>query len=137
MNRGAGWVGSSERALKPARKVLKKRRAPRERGRMGTSLSLPPHLALDGRAVHHFKLRHRLALVVRVRARARALAPPHLQLHVFDLNSHEQEVNLPHDAIAQVILSLGVLELDVEAVLDADFHLDRRVVLGGYRDVPD
>jgi hypothetical protein len=36
-----------------------------------------------------------------------------------------------------VILSLGVLELDVEAVLDADFHLDRRVVLGGYRDVPD
>ena len=51
-------------------------------------------------------------------------------LHVFDLDAHQQEVDLADDHVLQVVLRLVVFELDVEALLDPHFHLDWVVHLG-------
>mmetsp|Transcript_1081 Transcript_1081/g.2535 ORF Transcript_1081/g.2535 Transcript_1081/m.2535 type:complete len:252 (+) Transcript_1081:258-1013(+) len=80
--------------------------------------------AAHGRAVHYFVLGQRLALVVQVGARAGGLPAPYLDLHVLELDAHQQEVYLPHNGVQQAVHPLPVLKLDVEAVLDAHLHLD-------------
>mmetsp|Transcript_13364 Transcript_13364/g.56509 ORF Transcript_13364/g.56509 Transcript_13364/m.56509 type:complete len:371 (+) Transcript_13364:1152-2264(+) len=111
------------------------------RGRQVVRRQEQPHryaLPPDGRAVHDLVLGDGLALVVRVRPRPGALSPANLNLHVLDLDPHEQEKYLTHDDIFKVVLGLGVLELDVQAVLDANLHLDPRTVeLRRYPGVPD
>ena len=87
-------------------------------------------LAAHGRAVHDLELGDRLRVVVHLRARARGLAADDRELHVLDLDADEQEVDLADDDVVQVVLRLVVLELDVEALLDAHLHLDRVVDLG-------
>lgn len=147
-------------------------------------------LTSHGRAVHDLKLGDRLALIVLIRrcsercvslqsvteylersawvARrtcSRRFSPDDAQLHVLDLDPHEEEVDLADDDVLEVVpwrsgrqrgvshqgeikrpararealaarreaswrtgtdsLCLVVLELDVEAVLDANLHLDR------------
>ena len=59
----------------------------------------------------------------------RAFSAPDLELHVFDLDAHQQKEDFAHDDITQVVLRLGVLELDVQTVLDAHLHLDAGVYL--------
>ena len=65
---------------------------------------------------------------------------------MFDLDAYQQEVDLADDDVLEVIpafalamnratppchvLRLVVLELDMQAVLDTDFHLDRVVAVG-------
>ena len=44
-------------------------------------------------------------------------------LHVLELDAHEQEVDLANHGVPQVVAPLVVLELDVQAVLDAHLHL--------------
>ena len=88
-------------------------------------------LAAHGRAVHDLELGDCLRVVVHLRARARGLAADDRELHVLDLDADEQEVDLADDDVVQVVLRLVVLELDVEALLDADLHLDRRVRFRG------
>mmetsp|Transcript_9119 Transcript_9119/g.35591 ORF Transcript_9119/g.35591 Transcript_9119/m.35591 type:complete len:366 (+) Transcript_9119:1141-2238(+) len=101
------------------------------RGRQVVRRQEQPHryaLPPDGRAVHDLVLGYGLALVVRVRPSARALSPANLNLHVLDLDPHEQKKYLTHDDVLEVVLGLGVLELYVQAVLDANLHLDPRTV---------
>ncbi len=71
-----------------------------------------------------------LALVVLVGGGARGLAADDAELHMLDLEAHEQEVDAADDNVLEVVLALAVLELDVQAVLDADVHLDAAVHLG-------
>lgn len=48
---------------------------------------------------------------------------------MFDLQPHKQEVYPANNDVLEMVLGLGVLELDVQAVLDTDVHLDRAVSL--------
>lgn len=79
----------------------------------------------------YFEAHERFALVVLVRGGARGLAPDDAQFHVLDLESDQQEVDAADNNVLQMVLALGVLELDVEAVLDSHVHLDAAVDLGG------
>ena len=49
---------------------------------------------------------------------------------MLDFDAHEKEINLATDDIVQMIASLFVLEFDVEAVLDSNFHFDWFVYAG-------
>lgn len=80
--------------------------------------------------VTDLKAHQRLALVVLIGGRTGRLPSYDAQLHVLDLEPHEQEVDPAHYDILEVVLALGVLELDVQTVLDADVHLDGAVHLG-------
>ena len=82
---------------------------------------LPSH----GRAVHNFIFAQRRRLGPRIRPGPRRLAPPDLELHVLEADADQQERNAAEDDVGEVVAGLVVLELDVEAVLDADLHLDR------------
>lgn len=73
----------------------------------------------------------RLTLVVLVGGGAGGLAADDAQLHVLDLEAHKQEVDAADDDVLEVVFGLGVLELDVQAVLYPDVHLDARVHLRG------
>ena len=55
------------------------------------------------RAVHDLELGDRLALVVLVGWGARCLAADDGELHVLDLDAHEQEVDLADDDVLQVV----------------------------------
>ena len=108
----------------PVAHVLVRRRQVVRRQEQSHRYALPPH----GRPVHHFVFRNRLRLVVRVGPDAGALSSSNLNLHVLDLDPDQQEKDLTHDDVFKVVLRLGVLELYVQAVLYADFHLDPGVV---------
>ena len=56
-----------------------------------------------GSPVHDLELSDRLALVVLVRRGTCRLATDDGELHMFDLDAHEQEVNLADDDILQMI----------------------------------
>lgn len=73
-----------------------------------------------------------LALVVLVRRHARGFATDNAQFHVLDLQPHEQEVDPADNDVLQMILALAVFEFDVQAVLNADVHLDDTVGLRGH-----
>lgn len=49
---------------------------------------------------------------------------------MLDLEPHKKEINTANDDVLEVVLGLGVLELDMQAILDADIHLDRAIGLG-------
>lgn len=49
---------------------------------------------------------------------------------MLDLESHEQEIDAANNHILEMVLGFGVFEFDMQAVLDADVHLDRAVILG-------
>ena len=55
------------------------------------------------RAIHNLKLGDRLALVVLVGRGARRLAADDGELHVLDLDAHQQEVDLADDDVLQVV----------------------------------
>ncbi len=78
----------------------------------------------------YLKAHQRLALVILVRRDARRLAPDDGQLHMLDLQAHEQKVDAPDNDVLEVVLALRVLKLNVQTVLDADVHLDGAVALG-------
>mmetsp|Transcript_20253 Transcript_20253/g.56432 ORF Transcript_20253/g.56432 Transcript_20253/m.56432 type:complete len:285 (+) Transcript_20253:549-1403(+) len=61
---------------------------------------------------------------------AARFAPNHTQLHVLDLDAHEQEVDLAADHILQMVHASVVLELDVQTILDADLQLDSGIDRG-------
>lgn len=48
---------------------------------------------------------------------------------MLDLDAHQQKVDLAHNHIPQMVLGLVVLKLNVQTVLDAHLHLDRRTQL--------
>lgn len=48
---------------------------------------------------------------------------------MFDLQPHEQEIDAPNNHVLQVIFRLGVLELNMQTVLDPNIHLDRAIRL--------
>lgn len=48
---------------------------------------------------------------------------------MFDFETDEQEVDAADDDVLEMVLALAVLELDVQAVLDTDVHLDAAVHL--------
>jgi hypothetical protein len=60
-------------------------------------------LTAYGCAVHNLELGDRLALVILVRWRACCLAPDDRELHVLDLNSNQQEVDLADDDVLQMV----------------------------------
>jgi hypothetical protein len=60
-------------------------------------------------------------------ARADGLPADDAELHEFDFDAHQVEVDLAQDAVLEVELGVGELKLDVQTLLDADLHLDRRV----------
>lgn len=78
----------------------------------------------------HLEAHQRLTLVVLVWRRPGGLPPDDAKLHVFDLQPDQQEVDPPDYDVLQVVLALGVFELDVQAVLNTDVHLDAAVHLG-------
>lgn len=80
--------------------------------------------------ITHLESHQGLALVVLVGGGAGGLAADDAELHVLDLEADEQEVDAADDDVLEVVLALAVLELDVQAVLDADVHLDAAVHLG-------
>ena len=82
--------------------------------------ALPPHR----RPVHDLVLGDRLVLVEGVGSTPRGLPLDYCNLHVFDLDPHQKEIYLAHDHVFQMILGLVILELNVEALLNADLHLD-------------
>ena len=43
---------------------------------------------------------------------------------MFDLDSDEEEVDLAHDDVFQMVFAFVVLEFDVKAILDTNFHFD-------------
>ena len=45
---------------------------------------------------------------------------------MFDLNSDEEEIDLAHDDVFQMVFAFVVLEFDVKAVLNSHFHFDAR-----------
>ena len=87
-------------------------------------------LATTRTAIHDLKPDERLTLIILIRTDARRLAADDAQLHMLDLQADEQEIDAPDNHIFQMVLALAVLELDVQAVLDADVHLDAAVRLG-------
>mmetsp|Transcript_20229 Transcript_20229/g.50586 ORF Transcript_20229/g.50586 Transcript_20229/m.50586 type:complete len:303 (-) Transcript_20229:133-1041(-) len=93
--------------------------------------ALPTH----GSAIHNLVFGDGLTLVVRVGTAARALPPPNLHLHVLDLDPHQQEEDLTNHHVLEMVLGLGVLKLDVQAVLDAHLHFDGVVDLGRHAGV--
>lgn len=86
--------------------------------------------AARGAAIHNLKAHQRLAFVILVGRGAARLAADDRQLHVLDLEAHEQEIDAADDDVLEMILAFAVLELDVQAVLDADVHLNAAVELG-------
>mmetsp|Transcript_53545 Transcript_53545/g.138411 ORF Transcript_53545/g.138411 Transcript_53545/m.138411 type:complete len:245 (-) Transcript_53545:301-1035(-) len=86
-------------------------------------------LASHWRSIHDLKLCDCLALVVRICAGTGGLALDDGNLHVLDLYPHQQEEDLAEHHVLQVILRAVVLELDVQAVLNPNLHLDRVVRL--------
>ena len=49
---------------------------------------------------------------------------------MLDLQPDQQEIDPPHNHILQVVFTLAVLELNVQAILNPDVHLDAAVGLG-------
>ena len=95
------------------------------------------NLAAHGGAVHDLELGDVVALIEGVGTRAQGLALDDHNLHVLDLETDEQDVNLAHHDVLEIVLRALVLELDVQRVLDADLHLDRIVQLRSRDDVLD
>ena len=83
---------------------------------------------LDRRAIHQLKLSQCFALSGGVGALAHCLFPHDAELHELYLDPHQVEAHLAQDAVFQVVALLVELELDVEALLDAHFHLDLLVL---------
>lgn len=48
---------------------------------------------------------------------------------MLDLEPHEQEVDSANNHILEVVLGFGVFELNMQAVLNSNVHLDRAVGL--------
>lgn len=107
---------------------------PKRRGQLKPAQEQPnrDRFAPHRRAIHDLKLGDRLALVVLVGWGARGLAPDNGQLHMLDLDTHEQEIDFAHDHVLEVVPRLVVLKLDMQTVLDADLHLDRVVAVRGH-----
>ena len=80
----------------------------------------------DWCSIHNFKLAEGFVLCHPLPC---LLALDNRKLHVLNFDAHQQEVNLADDNIVQVVLGLVVLELNVEAILDAHFHFDAVVDL--------
>ena len=91
-----------------------------------TQLSRPQR-----RGESYFETDQRFALVVLVWCGPCRLPPDDAQLHVLNLETDEQEVDATDDDVLEVVLALAVLELYVQAVLDADVHLNAAIHLGG------
>jgi len=43
---------------------------------------------------------------------------------VFDLYSDEQEIDFAYDDVFKMVFALVILELDVKAILNSNFHFD-------------
>ena len=69
-------------------------------------------------------MRLTLSLIVRVGRVARRLAANDCELHMLDFDSHEEKVDFAQDDVFKVVLGPVVLELDVQAFLNAHLHLD-------------
>ncbi len=80
-------------------------------------------LSSDRSAIHDLILGQGLILIPCMRSRSNGLAPPDLYLHVFQLDPHQQEVDLANNCVLHVVLVLVVLKLYVQAFLDAHLHL--------------
>jgi hypothetical protein len=63
---------------------------------------------------------HVLRLVVHVRTRPSCLSLDDGELHVLDLDAHQQEVDLANNHVLQMVLGLVVLKLDVQTILNPD-----------------
>ena len=90
--------------------------------------------------IHNLKPHQRLTLIILIRRRPRRLPPNNTQLHMLNLQPHQQKVNPPHNHILKMVLALTILELDMQAILNADIHLDaalrlRRHLVGVHPDV--
>jgi len=68
-------------------------------------------------------------LVVLIRRHTARLAPDDTELHMFDLEPDEQEIDAPDNNVLEMVLALAVFELDVQTVFDTNIHLDHAVRL--------
>lgn len=113
-------------------------------------------LASNWRAVHDLEFGNGFGFVVLVGCCSGRFSTDDGELHVFDLDSDQKEVNFAHDYVFEVvsevtkakdggmvsdrrnnrgegrenlgyILGFVVLEFDMETIFDTDFHLDRIV----------
>ena len=103
----------------PARKTLAE-----DHGLERTHLLVLNTFSLNWSLVHDLVLGNRLVLVESLRATPCRLSLDDRDLHVLDLDPHQQEVDLANDHVLQVVLRLVVFELNVQAFLDPHFHLD-------------
>lgn len=76
-------------------------------------------------AVHDLELDHCLGLRLRGGACAEGLLPDEGDLHALEFDLDEMEANPAHDDVPEVVEGLVVLEVDVQAVLNAYLHLHR------------
>lgn len=101
-----------------------------------------------GCPVHDFEFGDGFALVVLVWHGTCSFPTNNRQFHVFDLDADQKEIDLSNNDIFQVvsclevsdhqkrpkvtgdILGLVVLELDMQAILNADLHLDGIIAVG-------
>lgn len=87
------------------------------------------HLSLDGGTVHDLKLGERLILSDGLGPVAYCLPLDQAELHLFNLDANEVEIDLALDAVLQMKLTISELKFNMETVLDTDLHLDGRVQL--------
>ena len=89
----------------------------------GVGADLPARLALDDRKLHVLDLYPHLRRDGPLKTRGG-------EWRAGLGSAHQQEEDLAEDDVLEVVLVPVVLELDVQAVLDAHLHLDRLVGLG-------
>ena len=82
--------------------------------------------------MHYLEAYERLALVVLIRRYTSGLATDDTKFHVFDLQTDQQEIDAADNDILQMVFALAVLELNVQAILNTDVHLDDAVGLRGH-----
>lgn len=75
----------------------------------------------------YLKSNQGFTLIVLVRRRPRCFPPYNGQLHMFDLQPHQQKVYPANNDVLEMIFRFRIFEFDMQTILDANVHLDRVV----------
>lgn len=81
------------------------------------------HLSLVRTSVHHLVLHQSFSLSFSGRPSSKCLLPHQGDFHAFDFDFDQVEVHSAHNGVLEVIEGLVILEVNVETVFDAHFHL--------------
>lgn len=80
--------------------------------------------AFDRGAVHDFILADDFRFVSWIRTHSGSFASSEFDLHVLELDADEEEIDAADDHVFEVIPTSFILEFNVQAFFDANFHLD-------------